>query len=167
MADGDFLIRHRCAFIGHRPAGGLASHEAESRAAMTSFAEIAFRPSREGWICDTPATLDNAFERWLVAAREANRIADVLIRWNLRFRVWERGCSERATMHARALVERRRDAIRIAEYAARELGPLWDQYSRLLGPLTEAGKTWVACYIGPAGSAIAAWPMLYGCWAGA
>ena len=134
---------------------------------MTSFAEIALRPSREGWICDTPATLDDALERWLVAVREANRIADVLIRWNLRFRVWERGGSERATTHARALEERRRGAIRIAEYAAWGLGPLWDRYSSLLEPLTEAGRAWVACYIGPAGSTIAAWPMLYGCWAGA
>jgi len=61
-------------------------------------------------------------------------------------------------MHARALEERRRDAIRIAEYAAWELGPLWDQYSGLLEPLTETGRACAACYIGPAGSTIAAWP---------
>ena len=70
-------------------------------------------------------------------------------------------------MHARALVERRRDAIHIAEYAAWELGPLWDRYSGLLEPLTEADRAWAGCYIGPGGSTIAAWPMLYGCWVSA
>jgi len=65
---------------------------------------------------------------------------------------------------AQPLGERRRHAIRIAEYADAELTPLWDQYSRALSPLAEIGVVCVVGYIGPAGGEAGAHPVLYARW---
>ena len=129
---------------------------------MASFAEIAARPTREGWICDTPATLDDALERMLVATREAIRLANLGYRWNRRF--WQRSPGNWEERHIERLGERRRNAIRIAEYAGGELTPLWDQYSRALSPLAEIGVVCVEGYIGPAGGEADACPVPYARW---
>ena len=129
---------------------------------MASFAEIAARPTRAGWICDTPATLDDALERMLLAAREAIRVANLSYRWNRR--CWERSPGNWEERHIERLGERRRHAIRIAEYADAELTPLWDQYSRALSPLAEIGVVCVVGYIGPAGGEAGAHPVLYARW---
>ena len=86
-------------------------------------------------LCDLPGTLDDALERMLVAACEANRLARLEYRWVERFRLWERWSPELAAK-GRALAERRRDAIRIAEDADWELGPLWNCWSRALPPIS-------------------------------
>ena len=115
---------------------------------MTAFAEIATRPSREGWVCDLPATLDDALERMLVATREAIRLATVGYRFTRRFG-WTTRWQER---HVERLDDRRKTAIRIADYADWELAPLWDHWSRALPPLIELGAVCAACPIIPAGS---------------
>jgi hypothetical protein len=101
---------------------------------VTAFADIAAY-TRAGWVCDLPATLDDVLERMLVAACEANRLARLEYRWVERFRLWERGSPELAAK-GRALAERRRDAVRIAEDADWELGPLWNRWSRALPPIS-------------------------------
>ena len=112
-------------------------------------------------MCDTPATLDDALERMLVATREAIRLAHLGYRWNRRF--WERSPGNWEERPIERLGERRRHAIRIAEYADGELAPLWD-HSRALSPLAEIGMVCVAGYIGPAGGDAGARPVPFACW---
>ena len=130
---------------------------------MTAFADIAAY-TRAGWVCDLPATLDDALARMLVAACEANRLARLEYRWVERFRLWERWSPELAAK-GRALAERRRDAIRIAEDADWELGPLWNCWSRALPPRTDLMAVHTVSYIGPCGEAcgtvVVAWPWLH------
>jgi hypothetical protein len=110
--------------------------------------------------CDRLVTLDDALYRTLIATREANHIADVLFRWNVRFRIFERKPGEYSIGHVRALEEYRKKAIAVAEDAGVVLAPLWDCYSRLLEPpLAAIGAVASDGYIGPAGGSIEARPL--------
>jgi hypothetical protein len=105
-------------------------------------------------------SLDDALHRTLVSIREANRVADVLFRWNCRFRIWECEPGECSIGHAHALEQYRKKAIAVAEDAGVVLAPLWDRYSRLLAPpLAALGTVSIESVIGPYGGSLAAHPL--------
>jgi hypothetical protein len=126
---------------------------------------IALLTGQSGWRYGPPANLDEALYRVLAAGREANRLIDLLVRWNVRFRIYQRDPDACASGHARSLERYRHRVIDVAEDAETVLAPLWDRYSRLLEPSFAAlGRTASDGPLGPYGGSIAARPIPYGRW---